>query len=88
MDTEAQQSQICLRGIKRLSPTLCLSQMSEQHLLSSIGLIAGDMVTNSKPASDIFLKAASSFEPAAAADKCLVFEDAPAGVTAGKAANM
>lgn len=51
-------------------------------------IVTGDMVTNSKPAPDIFLKAASSFEPAAAADNCLVFEDAPAGVTAGKAAKM
>ena len=90
-DTETQKRWLASgesQQLTRLSPAWCLSWMSQQHLLSITSLIAGDMVTNSKPAPDIFLKAASSFEPAAAADNCLVFEDAPAGVTAGKAANM
>lgn len=48
--------------------------------------VAGDEVEHGKPAPDIFLRAASLLgaDPAA----CLVVEDAPAGVAAGKAAGM
>lgn len=48
--------------------------------------ITGDDVTHGKPAPDLFLGAAARLgaEPA----DCVVFEDAPAGVTAGKAAGM
>ena len=49
---------------------------------------AGDQITNGKPAPDIFLKAASLFDPQPAPSSCLVFEDAPAGVQAGVAAGM
>ncbi|KAG0626295.1 hypothetical protein M758_2G117400 [Ceratodon purpureus] len=49
-------------------------------------IVAGDMVKNGKPAPDIFLEAARVLN--AEPSKCLVIEDAPAGVLAGKAAGM
>jgi HAD superfamily hydrolase (TIGR01509 family) len=49
-------------------------------------IITADMVAKSKPAPDIFLKAASSLNLNPL--DCLVFEDAPNGVRAGKAAGM
>ena len=52
------------------------------------GCPAGDQVANGKPAPDIFLLAAKGFQPAAEPSSCLVFEDAPSGVAAGKAAGM
>jgi HAD superfamily hydrolase (TIGR01509 family) len=48
--------------------------------------VSGDDVPNAKPAPDIFLKAAEAL--AVAPKNCLVFEDAPNGVKAGKAAGM
>jgi beta-phosphoglucomutase len=46
----------------------------------------GNSVPNLKPAPDVFLYAAESI--AIPPDRCLVIEDAPAGVAAGLAANM
>ena len=49
-------------------------------------VVSGDMVTNGKPAPEIFLKAAG--ELGAEPSRCLVFEDSPHGIQAGKAAGM
>ncbi len=49
-------------------------------------VMSGDMVTNGKPAPEIYLTAAEklSVDPS----RCLVFEDSPHGIQAGKAAGM
>lgn len=51
-------------------------------------IVTGDHVQNGKPAPDIFLQAASKWEESPSPSQCLVFEDAPTGVTAAKAAGM
>lgn len=48
--------------------------------------VTGDEVEHGKPAPDIFLLASERLQ--VAADRCLVFEDSPAGVAAALAANM
>ena len=48
--------------------------------------VAGEDVTNGKPAPDTFLKAAEKLS--LGADRCVVVEDAVQGVDAGKAAGM
>lgn len=45
-------------------------------------------VKESKPAPDVYLVAAKRFPCSPSPCSCLVFEDAPNGVTAGKAAGM
>ena len=49
---------------------------------------AGDKIAKGKPAPDAFLTAAAGYTPVPQPQRCLVFEDAPVGVTAGKAAGM
>lgn len=51
-------------------------------------VVTGDMVNEGKPQPDIFLKAASLFETQPNPETVLVFEDAPAGVQAARAAGM
>lgn len=50
--------------------------------------VTGDQISNGKPAPDIFLHAAGMWQPAPDPSSCLVFEDAPSGVAAAKAAGM
>lgn len=49
-------------------------------------MVSGDDVARGKPAPDIFLRAAERIGADAA--RCVVFEDAPAGVAAARAAGM
>jgi len=61
------------------------------HTLASAGLafavsIAGDEVEHGKPAPDMFLRAAERLGVAPA--RCVVVEDSPPGVAAGRAAGM
>lgn len=51
-------------------------------------IITGDNVTNGKPAPDIFLMACETWQTPPSPGNCLVFEDAPTGVAAAKAAGM
>ncbi|KAK9827939.1 hypothetical protein WJX74_010430 [Apatococcus lobatus] len=51
-------------------------------------ILTGESVTKGKPEPDIYLLAASTFRDKPAPEKCLVFEDAPVGITAGTRAGM
>lgn len=64
-----------------------------EHTLREIGLadlfpiiVRGDEVTHGKPAPDVFIEAARRL--GVGAERCLVFEDAPMGITAAHAAAM
>jgi HAD superfamily hydrolase (TIGR01509 family) len=63
------------------------------HTLREVGLtdafpviVRGDEVAHGKPAPDVFLEAARRLE--IEPGQCLVFEDAPMGITAARAAGM
>ncbi|KAK9785681.1 hypothetical protein WJX73_000973 [Symbiochloris irregularis] len=51
-------------------------------------IVTGDQIVRGKPAPDAFLTAAGQYKPAPDPQKCLVFEDAPVGMQAAKAAGM
>jgi HAD superfamily hydrolase (TIGR01509 family) len=61
-----------------------MSVLKTDGMFSAI--VSGDDVTRGKPAPDIFLKAAGRI--GLPPEKCVVFEDAPAGVEAARAAGM
>ncbi len=63
------------------------------HTLEEVGLtgafatiVRGDQVARGKPAPDVFLEASRQLD--VPADECVVFEDAPMGIAAAKAAGM
>lgn len=62
----------------------CLSGMNVEDLVDTIA--TGCEVKKGKPAPDVYLKAARDLE--VAPEKCLVFEDVPMGIMAGKNAGM
>ncbi|MGD9905959.1 MAG: HAD family hydrolase [Vicinamibacterales bacterium] len=68
-------------------------ELNVAHTLGEVGLarafpivVRGDQVRRGKPAPDVFLEASRQLDVPAA--ECLVFEDAPMGVTAARAAGM
>ena len=68
-------------------------QASADRLLDIAGVspyytcrVYGDMVEHGKPAPDVYLEAASRLQ--ARPEHCLVFEDVPMGILAGKNAGM
>jgi beta-phosphoglucomutase len=71
-------------GSSSKNAELVLKRLGIRSLFNFIA--DGNSVPNLKPAPDVFLYAAESI--AVAPDRCLVVEDAPAGVAAGLAANM
>jgi beta-phosphoglucomutase family hydrolase len=68
----------------RLNVEAGMEILGAQGLFAAI--VSGDDVTRGKPAPDIFLKAAEQL--GRRPDECVVFEDAPAGVDAARAAGM
>lgn len=66
-----------------------LKTMQHRQLFSLFDHITtGDQISNGKPAPDIFLHSAAKWVPAPAPAQCLVFEDAPSGLAAARAAAM
>lgn len=62
----------------------CLADIGILHLFGTI--VTGCEVTNGKPQPDMYLKAAANLK--VLPEKCLVFEDVPMGIIAGKRAGM
>ena len=78
---------------KKIKTAIGSSSKNTMFILNKIGLIDkfdaivdGTMIKNSKPAPEVFLQAAEKV--GIKAEKCLVVEDADAGVEAGKRAGM
>ena len=68
-----------MKNIKVILPNLGVEDYFEY-------IVSGEMVTNGKPAPDIFLKSAKPFN--VAPEHCLVIEDSRNGTLAAKAAGM
>lgn len=87
-----------VKHIRAQGVTCAIATSSPKHLLEAkkIGksdffsmfdaIVCGDDVTNGKPDPEVFLKAAKAIN--ADPKNCVVFEDAPSGVRAGRAAGM
>lgn len=78
---------------KKIKTAIGSSSKNTMFILNKIGLtdkfdaiVDGTMIKNSKPAPEVFLQAAEKV--GIKAEKCLVVEDADAGVEAGKRAGM
>ena len=80
------------KGIRLSVASSTNQQGTREHLAESRILdrfevvVGGDMVTNGKPHTDIFLKAAEALS--VAPEECIVVEDSPAGIRAAHAAGM
>lgn len=68
-------------------------ELNVAHTLSEVGLpsafptiVRGDQVPHGKPAPDVFIEASRQLQ--VPVDGCVVFEDAPMGIVAAKAAGM
>ena len=78
---------------KKIKTAIGSSSKNTMFILNKIGLtnrfdaiVDGTMIKNSKPAPEVFLQAAEKV--GIKTEKCLVIEDADAGVEAGKRAGM
>lgn len=80
---------------RKIPAAVATSTRTEKALikLKAVGIfdrfqhvVGGDQITNSKPAPDIYLRAAKLLD--VAAEHCLAFEDSPNGVRAAVAAGM
>lgn len=71
-------------GSHRLGAERTLQAVGLSDLIDEV--VTSDDVANGKPAPDIFFEAASRIE--IAPEKCVAFEDAPAGIIAAQAAGM
>lgn len=64
----------------------CLKMVNMNHYFSDDNIFTIEQVRNGKPAPDLFLLAADSFQ--VNTKQCLVIEDSPSGVLAARAADM
>lgn len=80
---------------RRIAVALATSapELNVAHTLNEVGLtgafptiVRGDQVARGKPAPDVFLEASRQLDVPAGA--CVVFEDAPMGISAARAAGM
>jgi len=76
----------CWAVVTSSSNFLATNRIKQANLPFPQKLITADDITNSKPHPEGYLKAASFFN--SASSDCLVIEDTPVGVEAGKAAGM
>lgn len=77
----------CAIGTSSSASLLTIKRLAQPELFSLMdAVVCADDVTEAKPSPMVFLKAARQI--GTKASECLVFEDAPAGVQAAKAAGM
>lgn len=85
--TFLRESNIKMAVASSTNTDIVISRLKKAGVLQYFdAIIGGDMVTNGKPAPDIFFMAAEKIgtEP----DKCFVFEDSPNGIKAAKNAGI